>query len=92
VQPEHAERRDVDAPPALPPVERRTRSEYRVPFAGDFARGWLCFETAGEKRRLSPFPDEWADMTDSELWELCGKAEKAGKREAGGGKSGPTEQ
>ncbi|MBW3569475.1 MAG: hypothetical protein KY467_00075 [Gemmatimonadetes bacterium] len=33
--------------------------------------GWLCFENAGEKRRLSPIPDGWENADDRELEEYC---------------------
>lgn len=29
--------------------------------------GWLCFETAGEKRRLHPVPASWDGCSPSEL-------------------------
>jgi hypothetical protein len=78
VQPEYAERRaDPTAPTtAQPDVERRGRKEFRVPLAGSFSHGWLCFETAGEKRRLAPFPEGWSELTDEGLEELCGAAAK----------------
>jgi hypothetical protein len=41
--------------------------EYQAPLGPDFANGWLCFETRGEKRRLAPFPPDWDSMTDAEL-------------------------
>lgn len=31
------------------------------------ANGWLCFESAHERRRLAPIPDGWERMTDAEL-------------------------
>lgn len=39
-----------------------------------WASGWLAFETKGEKRRLSPYPDVWANMPDDELEQLCRQA------------------
>jgi hypothetical protein len=36
-----------------------------------FARGWLLFETDGEKRRLAPYPDDWADLSVPQLEESC---------------------
>ena len=51
--------------------ERRTRQDYRSVLADRWASGWLTFETKGEKRRLSPFPDEWAHVSDEELERLC---------------------
>ena len=83
VHPEYAERRAGDRSGGpVPPqgAERRQRAEYRVPLAGDFAHGWLCFERPDEKRRLSPYPANWANMTDDELGKLCGEAKKVGKR------------
>ncbi|HEY4216178.1 MAG TPA: hypothetical protein VGM67_03515 [Gemmatimonadaceae bacterium] len=77
VQPEYAERRDGasgETVPAVLSAERRRRSEYRVPLTGQFANGWLCFETEGEKRRLAPFPELWARLSDDGLIELCEQA------------------
>jgi hypothetical protein len=59
------------------PEERRAVAEPRVRLAGAMADGWLCFETANEKRRLAPFPASWERMTDGELCTLCGTAELA---------------
>lgn len=38
------------------------------------ARGWLCFEAAGEKRRLADPPEGWAAHTDAELEALLLRA------------------
>lgn len=76
VQPEYAERRNAAASAAHRGAERRKNAEYRVPLSGDFSHGWLCFERKGEKRRLSPFPANWADMSDAELGALCATAAK----------------
>jgi hypothetical protein len=38
------------------------------------AEGWLCFERGGQRRRLSPIPDDWDVLPDAELarlWELA---------------------
>ena len=40
----------------------------------ELREGWLAFETSREKRRLTPFPDDWANLSDAELLELLGKA------------------
>jgi hypothetical protein len=32
-----------------------------------FSRGWLCFESAGEKRRLAPIPPEWQRLGNAQL-------------------------
>lgn len=33
--------------------------------------GWLCFESANEKRRLSPIPPEWELCDEATLCTLC---------------------
>ena len=33
----------------------------------DQRQGWLCFETAGELRRLTPIPREWETATPEQL-------------------------
>jgi hypothetical protein len=43
--------------------------------APSFQHGWLCFESAGEKRRLSPIPWGWDSLADHDLEELLGRAE-----------------
>ncbi len=75
VQPEYAERRKPDSPPTRDlSAERRVHDEYRVPLAKRYLHGWLCFETKGEKRRLAPFPESWAELDDHELTGLCARA------------------
>jgi len=37
----------------------------------EFARGWLLFESAGEKRRLAPYPDDWRHLSVRQLEESC---------------------
>lgn len=44
----------------------------------DYAKGWLAFQSAGERRRLAPPPDGWEALPDEQLAELCAKAEPAG--------------
>ena len=36
--------------------------------------GWLCFESKGEKRRLTPIPHGWNEMDDPGLKELLASA------------------
>ena len=35
--------------------------------------GWLCFENAGEKRRLAPIPEDWLRCTAAELERYRGR-------------------
>jgi hypothetical protein len=45
-----------------------------------FQSGWLVFESAGEKRRLSPIPTNWLSLPLEELQRLCEQAEAAARR------------
>jgi len=76
VVPERIERRLADEADD-PPVERRRRDEFRVPLGERWIGGWLCFETAGEKRRLAPFPLHWDELPVEELEALCSRAAPA---------------
>ena len=33
----------------------------------ELRNGWLCFQSASEKRRLSPMPRAWENRSDEEL-------------------------
>lgn len=52
-----------DAFAVLPTADPRGLS--RLP--QQYQQGWLCFESATEKRRLGPIPDQWQTATDGEL-------------------------
>jgi hypothetical protein len=43
-------------------------------------RGWLCFESAHERRRLQPIPDEWHHRSDADLAGLLEQARVAPRR------------
>ena len=43
-------------------------------FLGDYGEGWLCFESANERRRLARFPQDWDRMGDKDLLGLLTKA------------------
>ena len=57
--------------------------EVKKPIAGEqwtylperFGNGWLCFESATAKRRLTPVPAGWGDSSDAELLRLLKKAQ-----------------
>lgn len=40
-------------------------------------QGWLAFASGEQKRRLAPFPPDWASSTDDELALLCEAARQA---------------
>jgi hypothetical protein len=52
-------------------IHPRTAAE---DFLGDYSEGWLCFESANERRRLARYPDDWDKMPDRELLSLLAKA------------------
>jgi hypothetical protein len=57
--------------------ERRVRREVRVRMEPGLANGWLVFESAHEKRRLHPIPDDWVTRGDAELAALVAQAAPA---------------
>ena len=79
-------RRPEEDPDADPPVLERRRQVQRrgetgdgsrVRIAAGLSRGWLAFESAGDKRRLAPVPAGWESLSDAELEALCAKATQA---------------
>ena len=40
-----------------------------------FGSGWLCFESSGLKRRLSPVPDNWRTASRAELMQMFARAQ-----------------
>jgi len=70
--------------------ERRTgedrrggHRDSRAPVAAEFAYGWLCFETVGEKRRLAPVPEGWDRADDGTIEQWCCVAKPAVRRKTG---------
>lgn len=49
----------------------------RVRLRGGLDGGWLAFESARERKRLSPIPAKWEDAPDSELARMCQAAAPA---------------
>ena len=49
----------------------------RVRLTGGLDGGWLTFESARERRRLSPIPTGWEQASDRELETLCRNAAPA---------------
>jgi hypothetical protein len=50
-------------------AEFGTRSAKFLP--PEMADGWLCFEAADQKRRLSPCPTGWEERDDDGIHALC---------------------
>jgi hypothetical protein len=44
-----------------------------------FRSGWLCFESDGGKRRLSPVPDGWKSLDAPDLERMLRRASAVGK-------------
>jgi hypothetical protein len=43
-------------------------------YLGDYGEGWLCFESANERRRLARYPQNWDELTEDELCALLAHA------------------
>lgn len=57
--------------------ERRACEDRRKPpnfLSPHLATGWLAFECPTEKRRLTPIPQHWDQLSDAELERLCRSA------------------
>ena len=55
--------------------ERRTGGDRRRRGPCELARGWVCFASSAEKRRLYPPPPDWEAYSDEELEALCASAD-----------------
>lgn len=67
------DRRESESPP----------SHHRGPVAAEFAYGWLCFESAGEKRGLAPVPESWERADDETIEQWCYVAKPVTRRPSG---------
>lgn len=76
VVPTAVERRLAKSPRAVA-TERRKVQETRVVVPDALEKGWLAFQSGKERRRLSPIPGGWAEMTNDEL---VGLLNNAGRR------------
>ena len=71
IQRRMAKQARVDAPERRTGQERRTEKFSRSPVAAEFASGWLCFQSGGERRRLAPVPEEWDRADDETIEQWC---------------------
>lgn len=78
VIPQLAERRRHSVSPP-DGEERRVIPGARSPVNTGFERGWLAFETKGERRRLAPVPPRWEEFGELMLRALLDSAERAGR-------------
>lgn len=60
--------RRASTPPGAGPVpaERMSRRNERSVHP-ELQQGWLCFQSATEKRRFTPIPANWYELPDDEL-------------------------
>jgi hypothetical protein len=56
--------------------DRRRIHEARVLVPEPLQKGWLAFQCAQERRRLTPIPEDWQDMTNDELLKLLHRADR----------------
>ena len=66
-------------------VDRRTTSQRRITLGQGYGSGWLTFESLVEKRRLVPIPDQWAELSQAGLRDLCLKAKTIARVEGAAG-------
>ena len=52
----------------------------RIGIAQGYQRGWLCFQSSGEKWRYLGIPDSWDALEDMQLLGLLSDAIKAPSR------------
>jgi hypothetical protein len=56
--------------------DRRVRQEARLVVPHDLQKGWLAFQSGAERKRLTPIPRDWSEMSDAELIQLLKRAER----------------
>jgi hypothetical protein len=60
-------------------ADRRMTSQRRIILSEGYGAGWLTFESLNEKRRLTPIPNRWEELSQPELRTLCEKAKRIAK-------------
>ncbi len=48
-------------------IDRRRRTEVRIPVREGYEHGWLAFDSTVGSRRLAPIPPGWETLPDSRL-------------------------
>ena len=66
-------------------ADRRVTEQRRITLSAGYGSGWLTFESLAEKRRLNPIPQQWEDLTQTELRALCQKANTVHKNDGTSG-------
>ena len=60
-------------------VDRRHRTETRVPVRHGFEQGWLTFDSVVGSKRLAPIPDGWDALPEESLLDLWRRGEDAAR-------------
>jgi hypothetical protein len=63
-------------------VKRSGEAEQWSYLPEQFGNGWLCFESDYAKRRLTPIPPTWSEMSDGDLMGLLKKAQPVARSRA----------
>ena len=58
---------------------RRFQTDARAPISPALIRGWVVFQSRGERRRLAPIPLGWERLGTGELRALCQQAAPSAK-------------
>ena len=53
-----------------------TYPQSRSIVTASYAEGWLCFESQGGKRRLTPIPEGWDELPQERLCTLLSTADR----------------
>ena len=60
-------------------IERRRHAEPRAPLPLRLRDGWLAFESRAERRRFTPPPERWDEMSEDELIDILARSTTTGK-------------
>ena len=76
VYPSAVEQRMSGEYPAVPDggVPAREKREVRIRVPSALQDGWLAFQSGKDRRRLTPIPERWVTLDDTELIQLLARA------------------
>jgi len=58
-------------------MDRRQAEGCWAPLTSGIRDGWLCFDASGDRRRLTPIPDDWEECGQRRLEQYCRSATPA---------------
>jgi hypothetical protein len=58
-------------------VDRRKQQEFRLVIPRELSRGWLAVQSTAAKVRLSPIPEGWMQLSDSDLADLVARLSRS---------------